>query len=705
MEHSDDETLQRHDDADTIERHSNLVDENDPNLLLRTEVLQGSLPGNVRVRIVRPQHRAFRRISTGVLEATESTQVPHTGFGRAVSGIKRMLIGAPLSSVQGEHERLTKFKALAVLSSDALSSVAYATQAILVTLVTGGSGNLGLTLPISAAIVGLLCIVAISYHQTIPAYPHGGGSYIVARDNLGLLAGLVAAASLLVDYVLTVSVSIAAGVQQLVTLFSALAPSAVLIAVALVILVTIINLRGTRESGSIFAIPTYVFIGSAFLLIAIGCVKSFVLQQHPLIGHFPPVAATEPLTLFLILRSFAAGCTAMTGVEAISNGVPAFRKPETRNAATTLTWMAILLGTLFIGITVLATTYHIEATISGYPSVIGQIAQQVFTGPLSFMVPIFLLATLCILTLAANTSYADFPRLASLLARDTFLPSQFTFRGDRLAFSTGVVFLAVLASLLLIGFKGDPTQLLNLYAVGVFMSFTLSQSGMVVHWWRLRREQNGWQRRLGLNGLGAVTTLVVVVVIVDTKFLEGAWIVVVLIPLLVLLFLAIHRHYQRVERERTTDIPVHPKDIHHRFIVPIAGLDHATIQSLAYARSISRHVTAVHIALDSTDENAVRASWQRWQKRLAEDEETYLVIIESPYRALARPLLAYIDTVHELFPDETLTVILPEFVVAHWWEHFLHNHTALRLKAALLFRPGIVVISVPQHLSGTVGAR
>lgn len=343
-----------------------------------------------------------------------------------------------------------------------------------------------------------------------PAYPHGGGSYIVAKDNLGLLAGLVAAASVLIDYVLTVSVSIAADVQQLITLFSALASSAVLIAVALVILVTIVNLRGTRESGSLFAIPTYVFIGSAFLLIAIGCVKSFVLQQHPLIGHFLPVAATEPLTLFLILRSFAAGCTAMTGVEAISNGMPAFRKPETRNAATTLTWMAIILGTLFIGITVLATTYHIEATISGYPSVIGQIAQQVFTGSLSFMVPIFLLATLCILTLAANTCYADFPRLASLLARDQFLPSQFTFRGNRLAFSTGIVFLAVLASLLRIGFNGDPTQLLNLYAVGVFMSFSLSQSGMVVHWWRLRREQKGWQRRLGLNGLGAVTTLMVV---------------------------------------------------------------------------------------------------------------------------------------------------------------------------------------------------
>lgn len=705
MDHSDNEPLQSNDDTGTIERHSNLIDENDPALLLRTDVRQGSLVGNVRVRIVRPQNRAFRRVSTGVLEATESTQAPQTGFGRAISGIKRVLIGPPLTTVQGEEERLTKFKALAVLSSDALSSVAYATQAILVTLVVGGSAHLGLTLPISAAIVGLLCIVAISYRQTIPAYPHGGGSYIVAKDNLGPLAGLIAAASLLIDYVLTVSVSIASGVQQLITLFNALAPFGILIGVALVILVTIINLRGVRESGSIFAIPTYIFIGSAFLLIVIGCMKSFFIQHQPIIGHFQTVAATEPLTLFLILKSFAAGCAAMTGVEAISNGVPAFKKPETRNAVTTLSWMAVILGILFIGITVLATTYHIEATISGYPSVIGQIAQQVFTGPLSFMVPIFLLATLGILTLAANTSYADFPRLASLLARDKFLPSQFAFRGDRLAFSIGIIFLAGLASLLLIGFNGDPTQLLNLYAVGVFMSFTLSQGGMVVHWWRLRRKQKGWQRRLALNGLGAVTTLMVVIVVADTKFLEGAWIVVVLIPALVLMFLAIHHHYQRVERERTTDIPVHPKDIHHRLIVPIAGLDRASIQSLAYARSISRHVTAVHVTIDSNDENAVRASWQRWQKQLTEEEETHLVIIESPYRALTRPLLAYIDTVHELFPDDTLTVILPEFVVAHWWEHLLHNQTALRLKAALLFRPRIVVTSVPQHLSGTAETR
>src|SRR5436305_3417081 len=327
----------------------------------------------------------------------------------------------------------------------------------------------------------------------------------------------------MIDYVLTVSVSVAAGVQALATLFPVLSPTfdVVTIDVALVLLIMVVNLRGVRESGSIFAIPTYIFIGSALLLIVVGGFKSFFLEHHAIIGHFQYVATTEPLSIFLILKSFAAGCAAMTGTEAISNGVPAFKKPEARNASTTLTWMAVTLGTLFIGITLLATSYHIEANPAGNPTVIAQISSQVFNGPLSFMSPVFQLATLFILTLAANTSYSDFPRLASLLARDNFLPHQFAFRGDRLAFSIGIVFLALLASILLIVFKGDPTQLINLYAVGVFMSFTLSQSGMVRHWWRLRGQQRGWQRKLAINGLGAFTTLVVSLVIASTKFLEG----------------------------------------------------------------------------------------------------------------------------------------------------------------------------------------
>jgi amino acid transporter len=703
MDDQDSQSLINGNDGETTRHNPDLIDEEDPTRLVRTEVHKGTFPGSERVRVVLPSQKAFRRIGTGRLEATEVTQAPRKGVGRVVSNVKRVLIGAPIATARAEHERLTKFKALAVLSSDAISSVAYATEAILFSLVAAGSAHLGLTLPISFAIVGLLAIVAISYRQTIPAYPNGGGSYIVAKDNLGTMPGLIAAASLMIDYVLTVAVSVSAGVLALVTLIPQLAPFVVPIDVILVIFITVVNLRGVRESGSIFAIPTYVFIGSALLLIIVGSIKSFFIQHDPIIGTFPPVQATESLTLFLVLKSFAAGCSAMTGVEAISNGVPAFKKPEPRNARTTLTWMAVILGTLFIGITLLATSFGVEANAASNPTVIGQIAFKVFTGPLYFMYPVFQVATLLILTLAANTSYSDFPRLASLLARDKFLPGQFAFRGDRLAFTTGIVFLALLAILLLIVFDGVTTQLINLYAVGVFLSFTLSQGGMVLHWWRLRRDHKGWLRSMFINGLGAFTTLIVALVIATTKFLEGAWIVVVLIPLLVLMFMAINRHYERVEREKVTYIPIHPQDIHHRVIVPIAGLDRAAIQSLAYARSISKHVTAVHVAVDVEDANKVREAWERWQKNLAEDDETQLIIIESPYRSLSRPLLAYIDTVHELFPTDTLTVILAEFVVAHWWEQLLHNQTALRLKASLLFRPGIVVTSVPQHLSSRPG--
>jgi amino acid transporter len=846
------------------------MDEEDPSLLLRREVVKGSRPGDESVRLVPPHLRAFRRVRGGLLEATKVTLIPRNSSER----LKRLLIGEPIATAQAEHERLTNFKALAVLSSDAISSVAYATEAILITLVAAGSGNLGVTLPISFAIVGLLAIVAISYRQTIYAYPSGGGSYIVAKDNLGTLPGLTAAASLMIDYVLTVAVSISAGVQALATLFPALSPTLVIVTidVVLVMVITIVNLRGLRESGTIFAIPTYIFIVSALLLIAVGCIKSFLIQHQPIIGHYQYVAAIEPLSVFLILRSFAAGCSAMTGVEAISNGVPAFKKPETHNAAITLTWMATILGTLFIGLTLLATSYHVEANPAGNPTVIGQIAQLVFTGPLFFMYLVFQFATLLILVLAANTSYSDFPRLASLLARDDFLPHQFAFRGDRFAFSIGITFLAVLAGLLLIVFRGNTTQLINLYAVGVFISFTLSQSGMVRHWWRLRREQKGWQRSMVINGIGALTTLLVALVIATTKFLEGAWIVVVLIPLLVLLFTGISHHYKYVEHERITSLPLHPKDIRHRIIVPIAELNHASKQALAYARSISPQVTAVNVAVSRRKADALRAAWDEWQtslsanelssldiidpgnreppyplldyfdlahrtpqatpptwsqllplldyfdavhqqypeetltvvlpevvesslrrlfyspkilrlkatlffrqdvvvtnvslqqrastgnipthpkqvrhrfivpiaeldraamaslayarstsphviaahvaidadevevvrskwedlqKQISKDEGVQLVVIESPYRSLARPLLTYIDTVQEMHPEETLTVILPEFVVAHWWEYPLHNQTAVRLKAALLARPSIVVTDIPRHL-------
>ena len=675
--------------------------EDDPALLTRAELLSGKYPGQQRLRIIRPTHSALERVGQGVLKATEDTLKPEAGTERVFYSIRRFLIGKPLANEQAIHERLTKFKALAVLSSDAISSVAYATEEILFTLilVSGvGSANLGVTLPIAIAIVVLLAIVALSYRQTIPAYPNGGGSYIVAKDNLGTLAGLVAAASLMIDYVLTVSVSVASGVQNLASLFTALSPYITPIDVALVLLITVVNLRGVRESGSVFAIPTYIFIFSALFMIVVGFFKVFILHIPPAQSHFAPVQEIEPLTLFIILKAFASGCSAMTGVEAISNGIPVFKKPEPHNAAITLTWMAVILGTLFLGITGLAMIYHIEANLQSNPTVIAQIAQQVFDGPLSFMFPVFQIAVLLILTLAANTSYADFPRLASLLARDNFLPHQFAFRGERLAFSTGIIFLAMLASTLLIVFNGDTSHLIDLYAVGVFMSFTLSQGGMVRHWWKLRNEHRGWQRSMVINGLGAFTTLTVAVIIATTKFLSGAWIVVILIPLLVLMFMGIHKHYMRVERERTTNIPNVPAQIKHLFIVPIAALDGVSIQSLAYARSLSLNVIAVHVAVDEGDAEHVRDEWNKWKSNIAPKEKTELVIIDSPYRSLTRPLLYYIDTLHELYPEYTITVLLPEFVVARWWEYLLHNQTAFWLKAALLFRPGIVVTDVPQHL-------
>jgi amino acid transporter len=683
--------------SQTPERHN--LDVNIPlPPLTYQESLQAN-PATIQVRLrTDGSHPVLRRVSNGVLEATEEVNVPEGRLGKLAYAVKHLLIGAPISNAMAAQERLTKFKALAVLSSDAISSVAYATEAILINLVAAGSSRLWMTLPISLVIIALLAIVAISYRQTIPAYPNGGGSYIVAKENLGTVPGLVAAAALLIDYVLNVSVSVAAGVLNLASLFPALLPYIVLIDVALVVLITIINLRGVRESGSIFAIPTYFFVATAVLLIVVGLVKAYVFKHQAFIGAFPYVQANEPLSLFLILKAFATGCSAMTGVEAISNGVPTFKKPETRNASITLTWMATILGTLFLGITLLVMTYAVEAHPSGSPTVIDQISRLVFDGPLSFMYPVFTFATLGILTLSAETSYSDFPRLASLLARDRFLPSQFAFRGDRLAFSVGIIVLALLASLLLIVFKGSTDALINLFAVGVFMSFTLSQSGMVMHWWRLRKEDKTWLRSLIINGTGAFATAVVAVVISATKFIEGAWVVVLLIPLLVFMFLSIQKHYAHVARERTSDIPINPADIHHRLVVPIDRLDRPAKQSLAYARSISPHVTAVHVSTNEDEAKSIQAEWDAWQKHLSNMEETHLLIIESPYRALVRPVLAYIDIVHQRHPNDTLTVILPEFVVLHWWEYFLHNQTAFRLKAALLFRPDIIVVSVPQHL-------
>src|SRR2546428_2323457 len=566
MEQQEKDALERTTDQGASKEHLAISDEDDFDLVLLgpMEERSGSAPGNERIRVTLPQHQPFHRIKEGVLEATEAAGAPEGSLAHAMYWLKRALIGIPIATMQAEGERLSKFKALAILSSDAISSVAFATEAILINLVAAGSLYLGLTLPISLVILGLLTIVTISYRQTIPAYPSGGGSYIVARENLGILPGLVAAAALMIDYVLNVAVCVAAGMHNVVSILPALQPYLVPLDLALVVVMTLLNLRGMRESGSIFALPTYFFVVSASLLIIVGLVKAYVFLHQPLIGQFTPtVQAIEPLSIFIILRSFATGCSAMTGVEAISNGIPIFRKPETRNAAITLTWMAMILGSLFLGITLLAMTYAVQAERSGDPTVMAKIALHVFSGPLIFLFPIFQLSVLGILTLSADTSYAGFPRLAYLLARDRYLPKQFSLRGDRLAFSVGVIALTVLASILLIIFKGNTNALINLFAVGVFIALTLSQAGMVVHWWRLRTAERRWLRSLLINGVGAIATGVVALVVASMKFLEGAWIVVVLIPTLVLLFTGISHHYEHVERERITPLPLRPQDIRH----------------------------------------------------------------------------------------------------------------------------------------------
>ncbi len=650
------------------------------------EERRGSLPGNRYVRVLRPQERSFTEVSPSHLVADERVNAPRTGMGRVVSGVKRALIGRPIASEHAIHERLTKVKALAVLSSDALSSVAYATEQTLIILVLAGAAALRYTLPISFAIVALLAIVAISYRQTIYAYPNGGGSYIVAKDNLGTLPGLIAAASLLIDYVLTVSVSVSAGVLAVVSAFPSTAQYTVPMGVLFILLIMLGNLRGVRESGTIFAIPTYIFVVGILVMIGVGLAR--VLTGDPAATSTPRDAlqASEGIGLFLVLRAFTSGCTALTGVEAISNGIPAFRKPESKNAATTLIIMVSLLATMFVGISFLAHRYGILPRDN--ESVVSQIAAQVFGGK---GVPYFViqLATTLILVLAANTSYADFPRLGSILARDGFLPRQFQFRGDRLAFTIGIVALTILSGLLYVVFGGQTDQLIPLYAVGVFISFTLSQAGMVRHW---LREPGKHGRNMLINGIGAVATGIVAVLFAYTKFLYGAWLVIVIIPIIVLTCLGIARHYRQVAALTCLtddDVPPIPRTAEQIIVVPVADINKVTLNALAYARGLSARIVAVYVTDDAEQAQHLQEKWEKWAEAVS------LVILESPYRSLTGPLLSYIELVQRKQPQAMITVLVPEYVPGHWWEQPLHSQTALRLKAALLFRANTVVISVP----------
>ena len=646
--------------------------------------------------------------------------------------LKRLLVGKAKKTAQAIHERLSKKTGLAVFASDALSSTAYATEEILLVLAVayafGGRNAFNYVVPITFAIVMVLVIVAISYRQTIFAYPSGGGAYIVAKDNLGTTAGLVAAAALLVDYVLTVSVSISAGVAAITsatqgTRWASLANHRVIFCLVLIGFISLANLRGVRESGALFAAPTYSFVVSFLFMIGYGLISYYLNPETAAAAPVEDLKLAEgygmqPLTWFLLLGAFSNGSVALTGTEAISNGIPAFKQPESRNAATTLAWMAALLAVMFIGTSVMSYLYHVHPRES--ETVISQFARTIFTGSMGWFYYIIQGTTALILVLAANTSFADFPRLASLLARDRFLPRQFATRGDKLVFSNGIIILAIFSGVLVAAFAGDTSRLIPLYAVGVFLSFTLSQSGMVIHWLRAGRKSKAppspgppsasptnleegklpvhWKKSLAINGLGATATCMVLIVLVLTKFMHGAWIVVFIIPLLVMLFRAIHRHYRDVALQLTTEGLPKVRPVEHEVIVPISGIHRGVLQAIEYAKTISRggHVTALYINLDEETTQKLRAKWGGFV------EGVELVVIASPYRSLVGPLVRYIDRRLKLHPGKLVTVVLPEFVPAKWWHHLLHNQTSLMLKGSLLFKPNVIVISVPYHLKADV---
>jgi len=638
--------------------------------------------------------------------------------------LKRLLVGKAKKTAMAAYERLTKKTGLAVFASDALSSTAYATEEILLVLAVAFAFGQGYAfhyvVPITLAIVAVLIIVAISYRQTIFAYPSGGGAYIVAKDNLGTTPGLIAAAALLVDYVLTVSVSISAGVAAITsaaqgTSWAWINDHKVFLCLILIAFIAVANLRGVRESGALFAAPTYSFVISFLFMVGYGLVHYYF---YPTVAPAPADLKLaegyhlQPLTWFLLLGAFSNGCVALTGTEAISNGIPAFKQPESKNAATTLAWMAALLATMFVGTSVMAYLYQVHPRES--ETVISQFARTIFAGPMGWFYYVIQTTTALILILAANTSFADFPRLSSLLARDRFLPRQFATRGDKLVFSNGIIILALFAAVLVIAFGGDTSRLIPLYAVGVFLSFTLSQSGMVIHWRRAGRalktaravaelsaaereelkQAKNWKKSIIVNGLGATATMIVLVVLVITKFIHGAWIVVVLIPLLVALFRAIHRHYMDVAMQLTTEGAQKIQPVKHEVVVPISGIHRGVLQALEYAKAIAGggHVTAIYINVDDEATQKLREKWSGFV------EGVELVVIASPYRSLVGPLTRYIDRRLTLHPHEVVTVVLPEFVPAKWWHHLLHNQSSLMLKGALLFKPNVIVISVPYHL-------
>jgi amino acid transporter len=667
--------------------------------LIVSEVRHGARPGDTYVRLHRA--RAFRKVGPGHFVATPDSNVPATTFERVYRAVKRVLVGRPLETAEEIHERLSKVKGLAVFGSDAISSSAYATEATLIILMVAGNQALGITFYTSLAVGVMFAIIAFSYRQTIHAYPQGGGSYRVSRENLGTLAGLIAAAALLIDYVLTVAVSIAAGSAAItsaliasgyheeIRALEALLPHPfnlnVLLSLFFIGLITLGNLRGIRESGTIFAIPTYLFIASLSTVLIVGLFKAFTGTLYP--PEPPPVLpVTEPLSVWLILRAFSAGAVAMSGTEAIADGVPAFKPPESKNAATTLMVMALLLSSFFLGVSFLAT--HL-GLVPGEETIISQVARAALGTSLLYY--IFQIATMGILVIAANTAFADFPRLASILARDNFMPHQFLYRGDRLAFSTGIIALGGIAALLVIVFAGEVESLIHLYAVGVFLAFTLSTSGMFMRWRKLRTPH--WQTSAAINGTGAILSGITLLIIATTKFTLGAWIVIVLIPLITLSFHIVHMHYSHVaEQLRIQPGQLPPQRIEHFVIVPIDDVNYASLRAMAFARTICADVVVLHIALNPEHAEKV----QHKMKMYAPDLK--LVVVDSPLRAFVRPLISYVDAVHSQYPDAFITIVLPEFITAHWWEQFLHNRTAARLQREFEKHPNVAVVLVPYLL-------
>jgi amino acid transporter len=604
-----------------------------------------------------------------------------------LSLLKRFLVGAPMPLAQARHERLGKAVALAVFASDPLSSVAYATEEILHVLVLAGPLALSYSLPLALAIGALILIVVSSYRQTIRAYPKGGGAYIVTKDNLGTLPSLVAAAALLIDYVLTVAVSVAAGIAALTSAVPELIPYRVSLCVGTVALIATANLRGVRESGRFFAAPTYMFVASILGMVGYGLAGTGLglLPEAPYEPHPPGL---EGISLFLLLRAFAAGCTALTGIEAVSDGVPAFRPPEADNARTVMAWLGVISLTMFLGITYLA--YDFGVVPGGHETVVSKIARRIFGGGIVYYE--IQVATMLILLLAANTSFADFPRLAFFLARDRFMPRQFANQGDRLVFSNGIVILSGCAILLIILFSGDTHALLPLYAIGVFISFTLSQSSMVCRWLRLR--EPGWAWRLWISGVGAAVTGIVLLTLATTKFVEGAWIVVVVIPFLVTAFLSVHRHYEGVAEELSLETYEGPPLFRHTVLILIGDVHRGVVRAVQYARTLapSATVRGVYVETDPARTAKLEEKWARWGL------EVPLVVLTSPYRSLLRPLLDYLDQIQSRGDDHVVTIVLPEFLPRRWWQHVLHNQTALLIKGALLFRKNTVVADVPYLL-------